>query len=464
MVARIRHNNPTKIASGSNGNGDVVMLATDKRMTSKKNASRGNAQVVFWWVLLVLGALGNWMLWQQGSRPLDGSLGVSWARMVGITPGSSTHNADRIISLANPNHFAEFAKTKSGSAAGKMEKLSTSNGGDPNEASMAQDEIPIKKSFSFCLILKDDNDILNEWIAYHYYTLHMRTLVVTIDPLSKTTPIPLLDVWKQEFGLNYEIWNDSNFTPPWFYREKDYDRIPRQVKWKDKDAAKWQEEGAEVSYEQRMKDIRAISIHRYRQKHFLHRCEQYLQEEGYSWMTHIDTDEYIVVSPSIRKRKNMKPKKVMLDEPDTMYYFLQRVKTNELSNYPCISLPRVLYGSVEDPDSPPSSYEAKEMESLRWKYRTSYDNDALNKQPKVIMDVSGFPPIVEYAHYKTFSIHRPDFGLCRAQGQMNVKDGQKFPFTINHYLGSLERYMGRNDTRRTQTVGFHIQLFAVVHF
>ncbi|KAL3928859.1 MAG: hypothetical protein SGBAC_012466 [Bacillariaceae sp.] len=169
-------------------------------------------------------------------------------------------------------------------------------------------------------------------------------------------------------------------------------------------------------------------------------------------MTHIDTDEYIVVSPALRKRKKSKIKKAMLNESDAMYHFLQQVQTNELVNYPCISLPRVLYGSVEDPDSPPTSYEAKQMESLRWKYRTRYDNDALNKQPKVIMDVSGFPPIEEYFQYqKTFSIHRPDFGLCRAQGQMNIKDWQRYPFTINHYLGSLERYLARNDTRRTQT-------------
>ncbi|KAL3940534.1 MAG: hypothetical protein SGBAC_004937, partial [Bacillariaceae sp.] len=145
------------------------------------------------------------------------------------------------MSLADPNHFAEFTKGKSGSM-GIESELSESNKRSYN---MSGDDISIKKSFSFCLILKDDNDILNEWIAYHYFTLHMRTLIVTIDPSSKTTPEPLLEVWKQEFGLNYEIWNDSNFTEPWFYVDKDYDHIPRQVKWEDKDAAKWQEEGAD---------------------------------------------------------------------------------------------------------------------------------------------------------------------------------------------------------------------------
>jgi len=413
----------------------------------KKATNRLNSQAVIWCVLLVSGILGNLILWRQ-SLAFDTSLVVSWTRFVGIAPMASSAMG-KTISLADPNHFAEFTNGKSGPT-GIKSMLSATNKQNNN---VIVDDISIKKSFSFCLILKDDNDILNEWIAYHYYTLHMRKLIVTIDPSSKTTPEPLLEVWKQEFGLNYEIWNDSNFTEPWFYLDKDYDRVPRQVKWEDKDAAKWQEEGADVSYAQRLKDVRVISIHRYRQKRFLHRCEQYLQEEGYSWMTHIDTDEYIVVSPVVlRKRKRMKQKKVMLNESDAIYHFLQQVKTNELVNYPCISLPRVLYGSVEDPDAPPTSYEAKQMESLRWKYRTRYDDDALNKQPKVIMDVSGFPPIEEYVEYqKTFSIHRPDFGLCRAQGQMNVKDGQRFPFTINHYLGSLERYMARNDTRRTQT-------------
>ena len=350
---------------------------------------------------MVSGGLGNWVLWQERTRHFDASyLGVSWALMVG-NMSSSTTGAGTIISLADPNHFAQFTGGEYGLVASTV---ATDSMTDPI---VLRDEIPIKKAFSFCLILKDDNDILNEWIAYHYYTLHLRTLIVTIDPSSKTTPVPLLEVWKKEFGLNYEIWNDSNFTEPWFYIEQDYDRVPRQIKWEDKDAEKWQEEGADVSYEQRMKDIRVINVHRYRQKRFLHRCEQYLQEEGYSWMAHIDTDEYIVVSPAKRNRTLVK-KKVKMNESDIIYQFLEQVKTYELLDYPCLTLPRVLYGSVEDPDSPSKSYEAEQMETLRWKYRTGFDNKVL-KQPKVIMDVSGVPRIQDYKmlNKRAFSIHRP---------------------------------------------------------
>ena len=114
-------------------------------------------------------------------------------------------------------------------------------------------------------------------------------------------------------------------------------------------------------------------------------------------------------------------------------------------------MPRVLYGSVEDDNNNVSTYK-KSFESLRWKYHTRYDNDKLNKQPKVIMDVSGFPPMNNSG--RVFSIHRPNRFLCRNKGQMNVHDEHRYPLTINHYIGSLERYQAREDVRRTQTVRY----------
>jgi hypothetical protein len=44
-------------------------------------------------------------------------------------------------------------------------------------------------TFSACLLIKDDNDILSEWIAYHYHVLKMRRLVVAVDPLSIESPV-----------------------------------------------------------------------------------------------------------------------------------------------------------------------------------------------------------------------------------------------------------------------------------
>eukprot|EP00535_Pseudo-nitzschia_heimii_P001226 CAMPEP_0197176734 /NCGR_PEP_ID=MMETSP1423-20130617/2556_1 /TAXON_ID=476441 /ORGANISM="Pseudo-nitzschia heimii, Strain UNC1101" /LENGTH=131 /DNA_ID=CAMNT_0042626143 /DNA_START=454 /DNA_END=846 /DNA_ORIENTATION=- len=35
---------------------------------------------------------------------------------------------------------------------------------------------------AFCMLIKDDNDILDEWIGYHYHTMKMRKVVVAVDP------------------------------------------------------------------------------------------------------------------------------------------------------------------------------------------------------------------------------------------------------------------------------------------
>jgi hypothetical protein len=77
------------------------------------------------------------------------------------------------------------------------------------------------------------------------------------------------------------------------------------------------------------------------------------------------------------------------------------------------------------------------------------------------MDVSGFPEFQESK--KAFSIHRPNMELCRRQGQMDIGRFFLFPLTINHYLGSIERYLAREDTRRTTKVCICFQPIAFLN-
>jgi hypothetical protein len=404
-----------------------------------------------WCILLALGVLGNSIFLLLKAQGGDGI----------ALPTTSTITS----SLANPNHYLEFMqgtpkqqKNRAGSfkkSAKKRRKKSLD--AIPNDSSIPNPPSDIsnfthidKDAFSFCLLIKDDNDIINEWIAYHYHTLKLRTMIVSIDPDSKTTPEPLLKVWQNNFDLHYEIWDDSKYMPGWFLKGE-YEKVPRMIKWEDKNASKWYEEGADASVEERQQAILEINKHRYRQAKFLQHCAKYLQDNDFTWVTHIDTDEYIVVNPTFRRKP--KKTKVTLEKRNTVYNHLIDMKgEGHKVNWPCISMPRVLYGSVEDSDDVSSNTTSK-FESLRWKYHTAYHNDTLNKQPKAIMDVSGFPPFDESK--KAFSIHRPSIHLCRMQGQMNVRDWRRYPLTINHYLGSLERYQAREDTRRTVTVRKH---------
>lgn len=63
--------------------------------------------------------------------------------------------------------------------------------------------------FAGCLLLKDDNDRLSEWIAYHWLVLPLKYLVVAIDPTGTTSPEKILNLWKEaDLGLEISLWND----------------------------------------------------------------------------------------------------------------------------------------------------------------------------------------------------------------------------------------------------------------
>ena len=69
-------------------------------------------------------------------------------------------------------------------------------GGEGNQATTNETTTNPKgsssyNSFSACMLIKDDNDLLNEWLAYHYHVLNLRYLVVAVDPSSATSPTPI---------------------------------------------------------------------------------------------------------------------------------------------------------------------------------------------------------------------------------------------------------------------------------
>jgi hypothetical protein len=71
-------------------------------------------------------------------------------------------------------------------------------------------------TFSACLLIKDDNAILSEWIAYHYHTVNLRHLVVAVDPSSIESPASILNRWRQNSDLKVNYWNDTDYMPQSF--------------------------------------------------------------------------------------------------------------------------------------------------------------------------------------------------------------------------------------------------------
>lgn len=53
-----------------------------------------------------------------------------------------------------------------------------------------------QRGFLMCLIVRDNNPILTEWLAYHYHVLPLRQLIVTEDPKACKSAKAHLDDWQ----------------------------------------------------------------------------------------------------------------------------------------------------------------------------------------------------------------------------------------------------------------------------
>ncbi|CAB9498033.1 expressed unknown protein [Seminavis robusta] len=295
-------------------------------------------------------------------------------------------------------------------------------------------------TFSACLLVRDDNDIINEWIAYHYHTLRMRRLIVATDPNSDTSPSDVLDSWK---GLmEIDVWSDKDYMP------KEFLETGKPPKKEVKEITKF----GEISED----DHLAINSHRYRQRVFLTECLKKVKAEKRSWAMHIDTDEYIVPNQFLREQDSRGLAIKPAEEPGSVLNMIQQIVNKNATNvaYPCITMLRVLFGSIETKETDwnvpmPEEYERKSFETFRWRNHGNPLNKKLHGHPKVLVDMSRVP-----RKYLTkdivYSIHRPFQTICRGQGESDYGDFNKYPITANHYLGSWDRYNARNDARRSR--------------
>ena len=309
---------------------------------------------------------------------------------------------------------------------------------EPKSASLSS-----SANFSACLLIKDDNQILNEWIAHNYHVLRMRRLVVAVDPTSTEVPSKILEKWQNLTNLEVFEWSDKRYMPKHFLATR---RPP--------DA--FMLEGSDFHYALDDGDLLAISIHRYRQRVFLSRCMRFLRDIGSNWAIHIDTDEFVVPSKKLRDTGSETFHIPPMEQEGAVIRLLQQVTKNTPQDiqYPCVSLLRVLFGSRESSAEEtnlnvPHDYNASQFETLRWRYHALPQNMTLNGNPKAILDVSAIPERY-FPKDVVFSIHRPVEELCQRNKDLDYEDLRRQPIAANHYLGSWERYSARMDQRRSR--------------
>jgi hypothetical protein len=337
-------------------------------------------------------------------------------------------------------------------------------------------------TFSACLLIKDDNEILNEWIAYHYHTVNLRQLVVAVDPLSAESPVEILQRWRLMTDLEVLEWTDDQYMPEEFLKTG---HPPIEHLQKESDFKGTSPEGYVASQQRNVflhqstdndltraflaivlsppcyHRLLQISSHRYRQRVFLAQCLKKFKEMGSTWTMHIDTDEYVVPSKLFREVTTDYVKPQPIENPGSVLHLLQQTaeKTPALINYPCISMIRLLFGSVENSSEAasyrgvpvPESFNATAFESLRWRYHAPETNTSYHGNPKVIIDLSVISA-KELPRDLVYSVHRPLRKYCPKHIDLDYNSYHKQPIAANHYLGSFDRYIGRSDNRRSRAV------------
>jgi hypothetical protein len=281
----------------------------------------------------------------------------------------------------------------------------------------------------------DDNFQLTEWIAYHYYTMNLRFLVVHPDPRSKTSPSDVLDKWKDRMTI--VEWspasNFSTFSVPTHAN----DSLTRKV------------------------DLLVR-----RQVHFYQSCALYLRSRNRTWTSFHDSDEYLVVRPlpSLMERRT---------EPGAVQTIIETHastgnsasgsggiptdnETSEedgrfwhhwFSHKPCVTIPRVLFGAVPSTREEvfgevPSLVDARQFSTLNWRYQATPPG-ATDGLAKSIMDVSRIPMNVTVEPWNG-SPHRPFDSMCAHA----FPPRDSLPLVLHHYLGSWEAFSFRDDARR----------------
>jgi Glycosyl transferase family 2 len=306
------------------------------------------------------------------------------------------------------------------------------------------------QSFGACLMVKNDNDMLYEWIAYHYTTLPLGRIVIGRDIGGEQDPSDVLHRWKRAGidDLQYWILDSEDFI----HRHSRY---------------KYGEGGNRTG-----KELKAYNHHTliHRQKGFLTVCNELLKKNGAHWVVHIDSDEFVALNPATSYESDDAAsmsngtlairKRIANDiENMTVLDLVQDLQRDGVMSE-CYIMPRLLVGALENRTCP-KLYETtriqqlaqarlndryQQMSTLRFTQHARKGDFMASKFGKAMLDVSKLSN--ETIQQFPRSPHRPYPSHC------GNAVGVPFPdtfFFLMHYIGSWERYSHRGDLRRTRS-------------
>jgi len=358
-------------------------------------------------------------------------------------------------------------------------------------------------SFSACILWMDDNHRLEEWLAYHYYFLKLRYVVMNVDPFSRTSPKAIVDRWndsEKKYDLNMTIVTmvDSDYI-------QNFDDEMEKI-----------EIASNSTTDQEYKlGTAKTAYHRLRQREFYKACSAHLVEQNKSWTSYHDTDEFFTIdhekkiggevenitADSIRKMnqpgyflyklnsiKRQQPKDSHVNNTGLSCLSINRKRfcANELSKEETNDLfvspnsntgaiiPKGFMNSSIDSDT----YKDREtiirrFDTLRFKYLTP----GMDGMPKSVIDLSQQNPnlyiqekwyekypndtwVQRFTGLHQWNTHKPMQHLCIHEEKNRLSEIQKIVnderFVVNHYLGTFESYSFRNDARQGGLRNFQV--------
>jgi hypothetical protein len=130
------------------------------------------------------------------------------------------HTEFTSVSKNETNSVENFQQQQEQQQTPQQQYLNGKKGTNHSKLVPTQHASTASSSFlSICLLMKDDNDILPEWLSYHYHAITLRHLIVAIDPSSQTTPLGILKRFTQHLPqFRFTLWSDVDYMPEWFLR------------------------------------------------------------------------------------------------------------------------------------------------------------------------------------------------------------------------------------------------------
>lgn len=293
-----------------------------------------------------------------------------------------------------------------------------------------------EESFSACLLIMDDNHWLSEWLAYHYFVLPLRHVILVRDPRSQTSPYEILERWKGR--ITFEEMTDEQFIPS---------RLRKRLNTTE--AVKLGNSHNPL-----------VLLHRYRQQFFVMSCLKRLKQLGKTWVLLTDSDEFIRPNPYIvhpaGPENNTEPR---IDQPGSVLATIHRHEAtlnDQNQHKPCLHVPRLQITSQDSSINTTEAVTMLDSRSLemintshfltsRWRYHSGQEIEGPKHQ-----DGKNLVHVGRLADHslprKADTIHNVLPGICpfTTGGMLQHPDSW---LLINHYLGTFEQYTYRDDPR-----------------